>query len=307
MRTPSRHFSVSVKPSRPTRSKPGAPRIVGADLESGCEDQAIDGVFGAVDDDAAGRDPLDAKAAGIDEGDVVAVERLQIFVVKAWPLAEVAVPRFEALGGGAVGHDRVDAGPDLLHLGEVGHFDCAQTFFVRHTGDTALPHHEQFLDDARPGVVDQVLVGLTARGEQLEVLDAVTLPAVLEVRRPFRIGRPVAPDIHRGRGALKDEQLLHRPTQVRHALDRGRTGADDPHPLVRQLGQVGAGVVVVPPAGVECAAAEIHDPFDAGKFRLLQVSVGHRDEPRPDLVTVVGGDDPLGKLFVPAYFADLGL
>ena len=44
-----------------------APRVVGADLEAGREDQAVDGVFGAVDDDAVGGDPLDAHALGVDE------------------------------------------------------------------------------------------------------------------------------------------------------------------------------------------------------------------------------------------------
>ena len=45
----------------------GAPRVVGADFESGCEDQAVDGVFDAVDDDAVRGDPLDATAMGVDQ------------------------------------------------------------------------------------------------------------------------------------------------------------------------------------------------------------------------------------------------
>ena len=158
----------------------GTPRVFRADLESGREDQAVDAVFGAVHHDAVGSDPLDALALGVDEGDVVAVERLEILVVEARSLAEVAVPRLERLGGGGVGHDRVDSGADLLHLGEVGQIHCAQTFFVRHSFDAVLPHHEELLDDARPRVVDQVLVGVAAGREQLEVLDAATLPAVVQ-------------------------------------------------------------------------------------------------------------------------------
>ena len=216
----------------------GSPRVLGADLETGCEDQTVDAVLDAVDDHTVAGDPPDALALRVDEGDVVAVERLQILVVEARSLTEVAVPGFERFGSGGIGDNRIDAGPDVLHLREVGHFHCAQTLFVGHPFDSGLPHHEELLDDARPRIVDEVLIGLAACGEQLEVLDAVTLPSVLQRLRPCRIGRSVATHIDGRRGALKDEQLLDCFGDVRDALDGGGTGSDDPDPLVRQPRQI---------------------------------------------------------------------
>jgi hypothetical protein len=90
--------------------------------------------------------------------------------------------------------------------------------------------------------------------------------------------------------------MFDRSGEMRNALDGGGTGADDAHPLIRQLGKVISGVAVIPPAGVKRMSTEIRNTGDAGKFGLLQVSVAHRDEPRPDRVSVVRGDDPAGKL-----------
>ncbi len=52
---PSAHFSLSVTPSRPMQLVAGAAGVVGADLEAGREDQAVELVLDAVDDDAASR------------------------------------------------------------------------------------------------------------------------------------------------------------------------------------------------------------------------------------------------------------
>ena len=60
----------------------GALRVAGADFESGSENQTVQRVFDAVHDDAVSGDLLDPEAVGVDQGDVAAVERLQVFVVK---------------------------------------------------------------------------------------------------------------------------------------------------------------------------------------------------------------------------------
>ena len=83
----------------------GAARVVGADLEAGGVDQAVELVLDAVDDDAALGDALDAPAVGVDERDVRAVERLQVLVVEAGPLAELAVVGLQRLGGRRVVDD----------------------------------------------------------------------------------------------------------------------------------------------------------------------------------------------------------
>ena len=77
-------------------------REVCADFEAGSEDQAIELVFVAIYNHTTLGDPLDALALGVDQTNIRKVERIQIFVVKAWTLAELVVPGLERLGGGAV-------------------------------------------------------------------------------------------------------------------------------------------------------------------------------------------------------------
>ena len=143
--------------------EPGAAAVVGAHLETRCEDQAVELVVHSVDDDAGLGDALHPAAAGVDQRDVVAVERLQILVVKARPLAEVAVPGFERLGGGGIGHDLVDPRPDFLHLGEVGEFDVAGALLGAHRRVGVVAHHRKLPGDARPGVGDQIFLAPARR------------------------------------------------------------------------------------------------------------------------------------------------
>ena len=171
MRTPSRPLLGQGQAVAADDLEAGALRVTGADLEAGGENQTVQRVFDAVDDHAVHGDLLDSPAVGVDEGDVGTVERLQVLVVEAGPLAEVAVPRLERLGGGRIGHDRIDARPDLFHLGEVGQFGGVRPCVV---------HDRQLFDEAGPRVVDQVLVGRTTRGEDLEVLHAPLLPTGLQ-------------------------------------------------------------------------------------------------------------------------------
>ena len=60
----------------------------------------------------------------------------------------------------------------------------------------------------------------------------------------------------------------------------------------RRAGRVAAGVVVVPAAGVEAVAGEGLDARDAGQLRPVQRTGAHGDEPGADLVAAVGADDP---------------
>src|SRR5271166_657496 len=93
---------------------------------------------------------------------------------------------------------------------------------------------------------------------------------------------------------------MHGFGQSWHALNCRRTGSDDADALVGQPGKVGAGVFVVPAAGVECMTAEPGDPRYSRQFRLLQVAVRHRHKPGADLVAAVGGDQPAGITCLPA-------
>ena len=143
-----------------------------------------------------------------------------------------------------------------------------------------------------------------------EVLHPVALPARLERRRPLGIGGPVVAHVDRGGRALEDEQLLRRLGQVGDALHRGGAGADDAHPLVGQLREAAvgpaAGVVVVPPAGVEGVAREGLDARDARQLRPVQRTVAHEQEPGPHVVAAVGADHPAVAVGVPVDGAHLG-
>ncbi len=105
LRMPSAQSSESVTPSRPTVVEAGAPRELGADLEARGVDQAVELVVLVADPHAGLVDPLDTLAVGVDEVGARVVERLEVLVVEARPLAELAVPGLERLGGGRVVDD----------------------------------------------------------------------------------------------------------------------------------------------------------------------------------------------------------
>ena len=69
---------------------------------------------------AQANDALDALTVGIDQMRAWRVEGLQIGVMKARPLAELAIPGFQLRRRLAVADDRIDPGADFLHLFEVG-------------------------------------------------------------------------------------------------------------------------------------------------------------------------------------------
>ena len=74
-------------------------RVLGADLEARGEDDAVELVVNAVDPHAGLVDAFDTAAVGVDEVGTGLVERLEVFVVEARPLAQLAVPRLQRLGG----------------------------------------------------------------------------------------------------------------------------------------------------------------------------------------------------------------
>ena len=132
--------------------------VLGADLESGGVDEAVELVFGLADHHGGGCEPIDALAVGVDQGDVGPVEGLQVLVVETGALAELAVPGFERLGGGGIGDELVDPAADLFHLLEVGQFeDGSQVGRWLARGVPVLHPGQQLADDVRPAVHHQVL------------------------------------------------------------------------------------------------------------------------------------------------------
>src|SRR5215469_4888815 len=86
----------------------GALGEIGPDFEARGIDDAVDLVFDAADDHAIFADALDTLAVGVDKLRRGLVEGLEIFVVKARPLAELAVPRLQVLRSPVVLDDRLD-------------------------------------------------------------------------------------------------------------------------------------------------------------------------------------------------------
>ena len=121
----------------------------------------------------------------------------------------------------------------------------------------------------------------------------------------------VVADVDRRRRALEHEQIAGGAGEVGDALHRRCAGADDPDPLVgeadhRRTLRVAAGVVVVPPAGVEAVPGERLDPRDAGQLRTVQRAGAHRQVLGAHLVAAVGADDPAVRRLVPLDLGDLG-
>ena len=80
----------------------------------------------AGDDKAARSDRLHALAIGIYQVRARLVERLQIVVVKAGPLAKLSIPSLQSLRSLAIRNDVVDPGADFLHLLEIGILVCSE-------------------------------------------------------------------------------------------------------------------------------------------------------------------------------------
>src|SRR6185312_8495699 len=131
-------------------------------------------------------------------------------------------------------------------------------------------------------------------------------------RKPFRIDRRIASDIDGGWRALEHVELLAGAREMRHALHGSGAGADDADALVLQLLHqralgVAAGVVIIPPAGVERMPLEGLDTFDAGKFWHMQRPRPHADELRGEGIAASGADIPARLCLVPIEAHDLGV
>src|SRR5262249_482468 len=150
----------------------------GADLEARGVDDAVDVVFLAGDDETLLGDALDTLAVGVDQRGARVVERVEVFVMEARALGELAVPGLQLLAGALVVDDGRGAVADFLHLFEIGIFPRGP-----HRLRRPLLHrdgHDAFADAARqvrPAVLHPVLCGLSAGLVGGEVLEPARLPA----------------------------------------------------------------------------------------------------------------------------------
>ena len=95
------------------------------------------------------------------------------------------------------------------------------------------------------------------------------------------VGRAVVAHADCRRRALEHVHVLRRLGERRHALDRAAAGPDDADDLVGQLREArvvgrAAGVLVVPPGGVERLALEVLHPRDPGQLHEVEDPGRHR-------------------------------
>ena len=221
---------------------------------------------------AAAGDFVDALPVGVDQVHVGQVERRQVVVVEADPLAVLAPVRLELLGGLGILDDLVDPSPDGLHALEVGPLERLD-LRLRVRGPLGVDPHQ-----LGPAVMDEVHVRLRTGHRLGEVDDPLLLPPGFEALEPFDVGGLLITDAHGPRGALEDVELLGHTGDLWHHLHGGGTGADDADALVGQtvhrLRGTASGVAVVPAAGVEGLALEVLDPGDSRQLGFVQDTTG---------------------------------
>ena len=152
----------------------------GADFEPGGVDDAVHFIVLAVHPQAGFVDSLDTLAIGVNQGDAGPVEGLQILIMEAGPLAQLAIPGLQRLAGLAVFHHRHRAGADLLHLVMIGHFPGRHHVFrVPFAGRQA--HHPAA--DAARQVGPAILHPVFRRAAHTDIAGKVFQPARLPARR----------------------------------------------------------------------------------------------------------------------------
>ncbi len=300
-------------PITPIELEPRPARVTRTDFKPRRIDQAIDRIVGPVRNHARRRDPIDPAPFRIDQCDIRPVERIQIFVVKARPLAELPVVRLQRFCNLAVLDHLVDARTHLLHLLEIGEFHQLvdrERLPAPHILLRALSQ-DQVANDLRPPVADQIL-GLIAAGQQnVEVVHPPLLPPGLKRVRPRGIGRPVRAHVDRRRRPLKHIEMLRCRTEMRHALHRRCASADDADNLVFQTGQiavrVATRVLIVPAARMKRMPLETFDARNPRQLGPMQRPAGQTHEARLHRIPAIGLDRPARRRLVPAHRRDLGL
>ena len=176
---------------------------------------------------------FDAFALGVDQLDVRPVEGRQVLVVEGRALAQLAVPRLERLGC-AGSFTVASTRPRISFIFWKSAISAISA--ISCVGDGRLSaldsRSSEILEEAGPLVADQIFLDGDPGQDGAEVVVPMGLPSGLERLHPFRIGRLVAAHVHRRRRALEHVELLRVLAEMRHALNRGRAGADDAHALV---------------------------------------------------------------------------
>ncbi|CAK5268238.1 unnamed protein product [Mycena citricolor] len=234
---------------------------------SGAEDEHVDWVLDPIGDHAIRRQCIHAFSVRVDEGNVRAVERGQVFIVECRPLAPDGVPRLELCGGFRVLHDLVDTRSDPFSAGQIQTVqlrDMLRNFLRRHypwrTDDPTVRGHlaPRVGYEIRPvfWLVDQDRVVVDRPGVLPSLSSRDLVP-------PFvRIGGVLVSHVDAGGCALEDEEFFGPLGKLWNYLNSSGAGANDSHALVLELvhsRRSGRSACdrVVPASSMECCAFEV--------------------------------------------------
>ena len=174
----------------------------GRDLEPGREDEEVERILRAVDDRPRGGHFPHTASVGVDDVHVRPVERREVLVVEAQPLAVLAVPGLQLLRDLGILDDLVDSATHGFHHLEVDGLEFGA--FILGRGDPlGVGAH-----GLGPPVVDQVTVGMVAGHDLGEVAGPLLLPAGREGTEPRLVDRLLPAYSDGRRSSLKDVDLL---------------------------------------------------------------------------------------------------
>ena len=188
------------------------------------------------------------RPVGVDQVHVRPVERRQVLVVEARPLAELAVPRLQLLGRRRVLDDRRRRGRGPAPSSGSRRAPSARPFS---SAESRRPSWRLAVLAAMPVSLRKMSVQPSATRSS-SWSPPLTRMLKLSIRRccqpgverggPVGIGLAVVAHVDRRRRALEDVELLGRLAEVGDALDRRGAGADDADALVGELVEVPVGV-----------------------------------------------------------------
>ncbi len=232
----------------------------------------------------------------------------QVLVVEAHPLAVLAVPGLELLGGLGVLDDRVDpvAAAPPWSRSRLRSSSAASSGVV---GDPLGVHPH----DLGPAVAHQVASrACTPVTAWVKLRTRSSCQPGFEALEPLDVGRAVAADTDRRRRALEDVELLGRLGQAGYGLHGGGTGADDADALVPQLlhrlARTAAGVASSPTGW--CGTPDRRSPRCRGcpgSLALCRMPPAVTRNRGRQPVAAAGGDQPALGVVVPDGVGDLGL
>lgn len=244
-----------------------------------------------------------------DKRHVGPVEGVEVLVVEARALAQVAVVGLELLGDLGIGDQFIDSAPMLLHDVEIESFRVEQELGDARARDPRRILHRGIV--FRPSIVGQIGIHRPAQHDRLKIVHPPLLPTGRQTVPKIGFGRPVVPRSDRRRGALEHEYLPRGLGQRRENLQSAGAGADQRDSLVGESGEGGAGgaagVSVIPACRVEGLSGEVVHPRNHRQLQQVQYAGGHHVVAGGKQVAPVGVYHPSAGVLMPHRTLDPGV